>query len=467
MTKNKVDLIVIGAGPGGYVAAIRAAQLGMSVLCVEKRSTLGGTCLNVGCIPSKALLYSSDKYAEAQSHLTDHGINVGKVSLDLAKMMGRKDKVVEQLTGGIEFLFKKNKVTHVVGAAHFLSPQEISIKTVNGEEVWQANKILIATGSESASVPGITTDEELVVSSTGALKLEAVPKHLIVVGGGYIGLEMGSVWQRLGAEVTVLEFMDRIVPQMDRELSAALQKSLTKQGIKFRLSTRVTAIKSQNGQSVVSVESNGNGKEDLTADRVLIATGRKPFTQGLGLEKIGVLLNAQGFIEVNDQYETSVSGVYAIGDVIPGPMLAHKAEEEGIAAVELMAGFAGHVNYGAIPAVVYTNPEVASVGKTEEELKAEEVPYKVGKFPFLANSRAKATGETEGFVKILAHASTDQVLGVHIIGPDAGTLIAEAVLAMEFSASSEDIARTCHAHPTLSEAVKEAALAVEGRAIHI
>jgi dihydrolipoamide dehydrogenase len=326
---------------------------------------------------------------------------------------------------------------------------------------------LIATGSESASLPGIDIDEETVVSSTGALMLDKIPQHLIVVGGGYIGLEMGSVWQRLGAKVTVIEFMDRLVPQMDRELSAALQKLLTKQGMEFKLSTRVMGIKKQPKKAIIEIESNEGKKEELFADVVLIATGRKPFTHGLNLEKIGVALNKQGFIVVNEQYETSTSGIYAIGDVIPGPMLAHKAEEEGIAAVEMMAGQMGHVNYGAIPSVIYTHPEVASVGQTEEELQAVERPYKVGKFPFLANSRAKAVGDTEGFVKVLADPYTDQVLGVHIIGPDAGTLIAEAALALEFSASSEDIARTCHAHPTLSEAVKEAALAVEGRAIHI
>lgn len=468
--KNKVDLIVIGAGPGGYVAAIRAAQLGMTVLCVEKRSTLGGTCLNVGCIPSKALLSSSHKYEDAQHHLAEYGVKVGNISLDLATMMGQKSKVVEQLTNGVDYLFKKNKVTRIVGTAHLLSPSEVSIQSEAGEEIWQAKKVLIATGSESVSLPGIEIDEKTIVSSTGALTLTTVPEHMIVVGGGYIGLEMGSVWQRLGAKVTVVEFMDRIVPQMDLELSHALQKSLVKQGLEFKLSTKVLEIKKKKDKSLVEVESNkenGGKKEELPADVVLIATGRKPFTQGLGLEKIGVALNKQGFILVNKHYETSVSGIYAIGDVIPGFMLAHKAEEEAIAAVETMAGQAGHVNYNAIPSVIYTNPEVASVGKTEEELQQQETSYKVGKFPFLANSRAKVTGETEGFVKILADSYTDQVLGVHIIGPDAGTLIAEAVLALEFSASAEDIARTCHAHPTLSEAVKEAALAVEGRAIHM
>lgn len=463
MDKNKVDLIVIGAGPGGYVAAIRAAQLGLSVLCVEKRKTLGGTCLNVGCIPSKALLYSSQKYEEADHLLADHGVKIEKLSLDLKKMMERKEKVVEQLTGGIDYLFKKNKVQHAVGEAHILSAEEVK---VNGE-TWKTKNILIATGSESASVPGITIDEKKIVSSTGGLSLDHVPETLVVIGGGYIGLEMGSVWNRLGSKVTVVEFTDRLVPAMDHEMGAALMKALTKQGIEFKLSTKVTGIKEEKNKLVLSLEDASGNKENLEADTVLVATGRRPYTYGLGLEKIGVALNEKGFISVNDRYETSVSGVYAIGDVIPGPMLAHKAEEEGIAAVEIIAGQAGHVNYGAIPAVIYTHPEVASVGKTEEELKTEERSYKVGKFPFLANSRAKAVGDTEGFVKILADSLTDQVLGVHIIGPDAGTLIAEAVLGMEFSASAEDIARTCHAHPTLNEAIKEAAMAVDGRAIHI
>lgn len=463
MGKNKVDLIIIGAGPGGYVAAIRAAQLELSVLCVEKRKTLGGTCLNVGCIPSKALLYSSQKFEEAGHLLADHGVKIENLSLDLKKMMERKEKVVEQLTGGIDYLFKKNKIQHAVGEAYILSAEEVK---VNGE-TWKTKNILIATGSESASVPGITIDEEKIVSSTGGLSLDHVPEKLIVIGGGYIGLEMGSVWNRLGSKVTVVEFMDRLVPAMDHEMGAALMKALTKQGINFKLSTKVTGIKEEKNKLVLNLEDASGGKENLEANTVLVATGRKPYTHGLGLEKIGVALNEKGFIVVNERYETSVSGVYAIGDVIPGPMLAHKAEEEGIAAIEIIAGQAGHVNYGAIPAVIYTHPEVASVGKTEEELKAEERAYKIGKFPFLANSRAKAVGDTEGFVKILADALTDQVLGVHIIGPDAGTLIAEAVLGMEFSASAEDIARTCHAHPTLNEALKEAAMSVDARAIHI
>jgi dihydrolipoamide dehydrogenase len=463
MGKNKVDLIVIGGGVGGYVAAIRASQLGMTVLCIEKRKTLGGTCLNVGCIPSKALLYSSQKYAEAEHDLEEHGVKVGKVSLDLDKMMERKNKVVEKLTSGVDYLFNKNKITRIEGEARLLSSQEVGV----GKDVWQARYILIATGSESASPPGVLIDEKKVVSSTGALTLKRVPQNMIVVGGGYIGLEMGSVWQRLGSKVTVVEFMDRLVPQMDTELGTALQKSLSKQGLEFKLSTKVRRIQEKKDKLEVEIEDVGGEDEILQSDIVLVATGRKPYTQGLGLEKIGVAIDEKGFIIVNERYETSISGVYAVGDVIPGPMLAHKAEEEGIAAAECMAGQYGHVNYGVIPAVIYTHPEVASVGKTEEELKGAEHTYKVGKFPFLANSRAKTMGDTEGFVKVLADPLTDLVLGVHIIGPEAGTLIAEAALAMEFSASSEDIARTCHAHPTLNEAVKEAAMTVEGRAIHI
>lgn len=469
MEKNKVDLIIIGAGPGGYIAAIRAAQLGMSVLCVDKRQSLGGTCLNVGCIPSKALLYSSQKYEDAH-HLSDYGIKTEKISLDLTKMMEQKEKVVGQLTKGIDFLFKKNKVIKRVGEAYIRSSQQVTLKTEEGDENWHTRQILIATGSQSLSLPGIEIDEKKIVSSTGALNLKKVPKSLIVVGGGYIGLEMGSVWQRLGSNVTIIEFMDRLVPQMDHELGKVLEKSLSKQGLSFKLSSKVVGVHEKKGGKVlVDIESSsGEGqKEALEADVLLIATGRKPYTDGLGLEKLGVALNKKGQIVVNKRYETSVSGIYAIGDVIPGPMLAHKAEVEGIAAVEMMAGHYGHVNYDAIPSVIYTNPEVASVGKTEEDLKSREKIYKVGKFPFLANSRAKAMEETEGFVKILSDELTDQVLGVHIIGPEAGTLIAEAVLALEFSASAEDIARTCHAHPTLNEALKEAALAVEDQSIHM
>lgn len=466
MTKKKVDLIVIGAGPGGYVAAIRAAQLGMTVLCVDKRKTLGGTCLNVGCIPSKALLHFSQKYKEAQ-HLADFGINAGKVSLDLFHMMKRKEKVVKDLTQGIEFLFKKNKVTHIAGEATLRSSREVGVRIGKNEEIWEAQYILIATGSESASLPGSLIDEKKILSSTGALSLPQVPEKMVVVGGGYIGLEMGSVWQRLGTKVTVVEFMDRLVPMMDQEMGKALHNSLVKQGLEIKLSNALKSIKDNKTGVEVEIESLKGEKSKLEVDVVLMATGRKPMTEGLGLEKVGIELNEKGYIPVSSRYETSIPGIYAIGDVIPGPMLAHKAEEEGIAAVENMVGLAGHVNYQAIPSVIYTHPEVASVGKTEEELKGEKIDYKVGKFPFLANSRAKAIGETEGFVKILSDSISDKVLGIHIIGPEAGTLIGEAVLAMEFSASSEDIARTCHPHPTFSEALKEAALAVEGRAIHI
>ncbi len=462
MEKNKADLIVIGAGPGGYVAAIRAAQLGMNVVCIDKRKTLGGTCLNVGCIPSKALLHSSHKYDEAKNHLDSFGIKVNNVELDLSQMMENKDKVVQQLTAGIDYLFNKNKVKRIEGTARLRSSEEVE---VNGE-VWKAKYILIATGSESASLPGVSINEKNIVSSTGALSLPTTPKELIVIGGGYIGLELGSVWQRLGSKVTVVEYMDRLVPQMDHELGAALQKSLSKQGMTFKLSTQVKDVTEKSNHVLVSIESS-KGAEQLEADVVLVSTGRKPYVDDLGLESVGVARNEKGFIVVNQNYETSVSGVFAIGDVIPGPMLAHKAEEEGVAVIETIVGQKGHVNYDTIPSVIYTHPEVASVGKTEEQLKSEERAYKVGKFPFSANSRAKSVGTPEGFVKVLADPLTDLVLGVHIIGPDAGTLIAEAVLAMEFSASSEDIARTCHAHPTLNEAVKEAALAVEERAIHI
>ena len=458
---NKTDLIIIGAGPGGYVAAIRAAQLGMNVLCVDKRGTLGGTCLNVGCIPSKALLYASHQYEEAH-HLSKYGINVGQISLDLEAMMGAKDKTVEQLTQGIQFLFRKNKIASLVGEARILSPQTVAITTKTGEEQWEAKHILIATGSDAVTLPGFPIDEKKILSSTGALALKKVPKRMIVVGGGYIGLEMGSVWRRLGSQVTVLEFADRLVPLMDHELGAALQKSLTAQGMEFKLETKVTRF--QETKTGHSIETNAGTYE---ADVVLMAVGRTPVTKGLGLEDLGIKQDDKGCILVNENYQTSVPGVYAIGDVISGPMLAHKAEEEGVAAVERMAGQRSQVNYGLIPSVIYTSPEVASVGETEEELKREGVPYKIGKFPFLANSRAKAIGKTEGFVKILADPVTDRVLGVHIIGEEAGTLIGQAVMAMEFSASSEDIARTCHAHPTLNEAMKEAALAVSGEALHI
>lgn len=456
------DVIVIGGGPGGYVAAIRAAQLGLKVACIEKRGTLGGTCLNVGCIPSKALLDSSEKYAEAKNEFVHHGIKFDKLSFDLGAMLARKDKVVVDLTKGIEGLFKKNKVSYIIGSGKIIAKDQVECQ---GRQ-YQTKHIIIATGSDSINIPGVTVDEENIVTSTGALSLKKVPKKMIVIGGGYIGLEMGSVWLRLGAEVEVVEFLDRIVPSMDNEIAKNLQKSLEKQGMKFRLSTKVlAATKSKSGVDL-EIES-VNGKEKISTEILLVAVGRKPHTEGLGLDLVGVALDNRGRIQVNEKLQTNIPNIFAIGDVIAGPMLAHKAEEEGVAVVELIAGQAGHVNYDTIPGVIYTWPEVASVGKTEEELKQAGVEYNIGKFPFMANSRARAVGSTEGMVKILACKHSDRVLGVHIIGPDAGTMIAEAVLAMEYYASSEDIARTCHAHPTLNEAVKEAALAVAGRAIHI
>ncbi len=464
------DVIVIGGGPGGYVAAIRAAQLGLKTACVEKRGSLGGTCLNIGCIPSKALLQSSEKYAEAQHALAQHGIKISGVALDLAALMARKDKVVGDNTRGVEFLFKKNKVDYVKGAARFVAPDRLAVAPIDGGEAREltAKSIIIATGSDIVPLPGVEIDEKTIVSSTGALSLPTVPKSLVVVGGGYIGLEMGSVWRRLGSAVTVVEFLDRITPGMDGELSKNLQRVLTKQGFTFRLGTKVVAAKrGKNGVTLTLEPAQGGAREELTTDVVLVAIGRRPYTEGLGLETIGVTVDNKGRIKVDENFATNVKGVYAIGDVIAGPMLAHKASEEGVALAEMLAGETSHVNYEAIPAVIYTWPEVASVGRSEEELKSAGIAYKVGKFPFSANSRARANADTEGFVKILADAKSDRVLGVHIIGPDAGTMIAEAALAMEYGASAEDIARTCHAHPTLNEAVKEAALAVEGHPIHI
>jgi len=468
MSDSQFDLIVIGAGPGGYVAAIRAAQLGLKTACIEKRGTLGGTCLNVGCIPSKALLHSSEKFEEAQSHLAEHGVKVGKVELDLKTLMARKDKVVDDLTKGIGFLFKKNKVTNITGAAKISKPGEVVVTADGKDETYTATNILIATGSEVAPLPGVEIDEDRIVSSTGALALSKVPGHLVVVGGGYIGLEMGSVWRRLGSKVTVVEFLDAIAPNMDAEVGKAMHKTLEKQGMEFKLGTKVTGAKTTKSKVTLTVEpAQGGDAEDIAYDVVLVSIGRKPFTEGLGLEDAGVAMDDRGVIQVDANFKTNVDGIYAIGDVIPGAMLAHKAEEEGIACVERLAGQATHINYDAIPSVVYTWPEAASVGKTEEQLKADGVAYNKGSFPFMANSRARANGDTEGFVKILADQATDEVLGVHIIGPDAGTMIAELALAMEFGASSEDIARTCHAHPTLNEAVKEAALDVEGSPIHM
>ena len=461
------DLIIIGSGPGGYVAAIRAAQLGMKVACVEKESTLGGTCLNTGCIPSKALLNSSEKYIELKNHAEEHGIKTGKVDLDLSTLMQRKDKIVKQLTAGIGFLFKKNKITYVNGTASFVDKQNIKVKS-SKELTLSAKNFIIATGSSSMERPGITVDEKQIVTSTGALSLSAVPKTMLVIGGGYIGLEMGSVWSRLGTKVTVVEKLDRIVPTMDGEIAAEFMKSLQKQGLEFKLSHKVVETKSGSKDVEVTMESEKDKKQIKDKfNVVLMSIGRKPNTEELNLEKIGIKLNDQKAIEVDQQFKTNVDGIYAIGDVTPGPMLAHKAEEEGVACVEIINGQKTHMNYDTIPAIVYTNPEVASVGKTEEQLKETKTEYKVGKFPFMANGRALTTSESEGFVKILADKKTDAILGAHIIGHDAGQLVAEIVTAMEFGGSAEDIARICHAHPTTSEAVKEAALSVDGRAIHI
>lgn len=461
---DQFDLIVIGGGPAGYVAAIRAAQLGMKTACVEKRGALGGTCLNVGCIPSKALLESSHHYEEAKDHFASHGIKVGKLEIDLTKMMANKDEIVKGLTQGIEGLFKSNGVTYVKGAGEIVDPHAVRV----GKEVLRAKNILIATGSDVVSLPGIKIDEKQIVSSTGALELKSIPKHLVVIGGGVIGLELGSVWKRLGSKVTVIEFLDNITPGMDMEVTKQFQKTLEKQGFVFKMSTKVTKAEAKGAEVTLTMEpSKGGASETMKADVVLVAVGRKPYTEGLGLEKAGVKLDNRGRIEIDSHFRSSVKNIYAVGDVVVGPMLAHKAEEEGIAAVEVMAGQAGHVDHNTVPGVIYTWPEVATVGKTEEQLKDAGVAYKSGKFPFMANSRSRATLQTDGFVKILADAKTDRVLGVHIIGPDAGTLIAEAVTIMEFGGAAEDIARTCHAHPTLNEAVKEAALAVDKRQIHM
>jgi dihydrolipoamide dehydrogenase len=458
------DLIVIGAGPGGYVAAIRAAQLGMKVACVDKRGVFGGTCLNIGCIPSKALLHSSHKLAEAKSHFAAQGIKVAGVEADLPTMMKRKDEVVKGLTDGVAFLFKKNKVDGIAGTATIKSATEVA---VDGKSL-STRRVLIATGSDAARLPGIAIDEKRIVSSTGALSLSKVPEHFVVVGGGYIGLEMGSVWLRLGSKVTVVEFLDQVLPNMDAEIARVMRRSLEKQGMVFRTGTKVAAAKVNGAKVKLSLEpARGGDPESMDADVVLVAIGRVPYTEGLGLEALGIARDNRGFIRVDERFETNVPGIFAIGDAIPGPMLAHKAEDEGVACAEMMAGQKPHIDYDAIPSVVYTWPEAASVGKTEEQLKKDGVAYRVGKFPLTANSRARANGETEGLVKLLADAKTDRLLGAHIVAGEAGTMIAELALAMEFSASAEDIARTCHAHPTLSEAVKEAALAVAGRAIHI
>jgi dihydrolipoamide dehydrogenase len=469
MAETSYDLIVIGSGPGGYVCAIRAAQLGLKTACVEKMTTLGGTCLNVGCIPSKALLQASEKFEEAQHGLGAFGIKTSGVSLDLPGMMGHKDKVVSANTKGVEFLFKKNKVDRIEGTGCISGAGKVVVKGKDGKDTTlQTKAIVIATGSDSTPLKGVEVDEKRIVSSTGALSLAEVPKKMMVIGGGYIGLEMGSVWQRLGSAVTIVEFLDRILPGMDGEVSTQMQRILGKQGMQFKLGTKVTSAKPTNKGVTLTLEAaKGGGAETFETDVVLLSIGRRPYTDGLGLKESGVALDDRGRVKTDAHFQTSVPGIYAIGDVIAGPMLAHKAEDEGVAVAELLAGQAGHVNYEAIPGVVYTWPEAATVGKTEEQLKQEGVAYKTGKFPFTANGRARAMNATDGFVKILADKTTDKVLGVHIVGPDAGHLIAELVLAMEYGASAEDIARTCHAHPTLNEAVKEAALAVDGRPIHI
>ncbi len=466
MSEN-FDLIVIGGGPGGYVCAIRAAQLGLKTACVESRGTLGGTCLNVGCIPSKSLLNLSENFHKAKKNFFDQGIEVSDVRLNVEKMMRNKNKSVQVLTKGVEFLFKKNKVSYLKGKGVIFSPTNVVVYDQGKKTSYNAKNIVIATGSHASSLPGVKIDEKNIISSTAALSLSSVPKSLVVIGGGYIGLEMGSVWKRLGAEVTVIENLPFITPGMDREVSNEFQKILTKQGIKFKLNSKVISIKDLGKEVKIEYQSNEkNTKEIILADKTLIAVGRKPYTEGLNLNKIGVKKDEKGRIKVNKKFQTDVKNIYAIGDVIEGPMLAHKAEEEGIAVAELLAGQSGHVNYDVIPGVIYTSPEVAYVGRSEEQLKKDGVTYKIGKFPFLANSRAKVNNETEGFVKILADSKSDRVLGVHIIGPHCGDMIAEMALAMEFGASAEDIARTCHAHPTHTEAIKEAALAVDKRPIH-
>ena len=463
---EKFQAVVIGGGPGGYVCAIRLAQLGIKTACIESRGSLGGTCLNVGCIPSKSLLNLSEEFHKVQS-LSNKGIEVGQVKLNLSKMMKNKDKAVTILTKGVEFLFKKNKVTYFKGRGSFKSKKEIYIKDEqNNETIIEADKTIIATGSVPTSLPGIEFDEKMIVSSTGALTLEKVPKKMVVVGGGYIGLEMGSVWSRLGAEVHVIEFLDHITPGMDKEISNEFMKILKKQGIKFNMQNKVDSIKKNKLGIIVSTTDQDGNKNKIECDVVLISVGRKPNTEGLNLESLGIELDDKKRVKTDKFFKTNIENIYAIGDVITGPMLAHKAEDEGIAVAENIAGQSGHVNYDTIPGVVYTNPEVASIGKTEEQLKEKNIKYKIGKFSFMANSRAKAIDDTEGFVKILADEKTDKVLGAHLIGPHAGELIAEIGIAMEFGASSEDIARTCHAHPTFSEAVKEAALSVDKRAIH-
>ena len=459
---DSFDVIVIGGGPGGYNTAIRAGQLGLTAACIDKRGSFGGTCLNIGCIPSKALLHASERFHGAQHDFAALGIKA-TVELDLPAMMAKKDKVVGDLTKGVEFLFKKNKVEGIVGDAKITAPGQVEVKTRDGTRTLTAKNIVIATGSDVAKLPGITIDEKQIVSSTGAIALKEVPRRLLVVGAGVIGLELGSVWRRLGSEVTVVEFLDRITPGIDGEIGKAFQRILSKQGFTFQLSTKVVGVeKGKTGLKVTVEPAAGGDKSVIETDIMLVAIGRVPYTAGLGLETVGVALDKRGRVVTDNHYKTNVAGIWAIGDCREGPMLAHKAEDEAVAVAEIIAGKAGHVNYDAIPSVVYTHPEVATVGKTEEELKAAGVAYKIGKFPFTANARAKTIAATDGLVKIIADAATDKVLGCHIVGPEAGNLIAEVVLAMEFGAASEDIARTCHSHPTLTEAVRQAAMGVEG-----
>jgi len=465
------DLVIIGGGPAGYVGAIRAAQLGLKTAIVESRGTLGGTCLNVGCIPSKALLQSSHHFEMAETEFAHHGIQTTGLKLDLKTMLGRKEKVVDDLTKGIEFLMKKNKVDYVVGTGEITAPGEVSVKpSAKGakKQVLKTDNIMIATGSEVTPLPGVKIDEKQIVSSTGALSLPKVPKTMAIIGAGVIGLELGSVWRRLGAEVTVIEFLDVALPGMDAEISKNMQRTLKKQGMKFKMKTKVTGAKAAKAGVTLTMEARDGGKkETLKADVVLVAIGRRPVTAKLGLDKVGVEVDARGFIPVDEDYQTNVEGIYAVGDVIGGAMLAHKAEDEAVVCAEIISGETGHIDYNAIPGIVYTHPEVASVGKTEEQLKEAGVEYNVGKFPFTANSRARCNADSDGFVKILADKTTDAILGCHIIGPEAGDLIQEVVVAMELSASAEDVARICHGHPGLSEAVKEAALGAGGRAVHI
>ena len=465
---DQFDVVVIGGGPGGYNAAIRAGQLGLSSACIDKRGTFGGTCLNIGCIPSKALLFTSELFEKAEKDFPKLGIKTSGVSLDLAAMMAHKTKVVGELTRGVEFLLKKNKSEAIVGDARIVNPGQVMVTRPDGTtRTLSAKNIVIATGSDVAPLPGVSVDEETIVSSTGALALKSVPKRLVVVGAGYIGLELGSVWRRLGSDVTVVEFLDRITPGLDGEIAKQFQRILQRQGMKFQLSTKVAGIDKKSDSLRVNVEAGAGEKQTLEADVVLVAIGRKPYTDGLGLDEIGVRRDPRGRVATDAHYKTNIAGIWAVGDCREGPMLAHKAEDEAVACIENIAGRAGHVNYDAIPAVVYTAPEVASVGKTEEELKTAGIPYKIGKFPFTANARAKTIAATDGFVKVLADAKNDRVLGVHILGAEAGNMISEAALAIEFGASSEDIARTSHPHPTLSEAVRQASMAVEGWAMQM